>query len=239
MYIIFVTYKNYFNIWKSEIFPRSRNYNFILFFEEIMDGETCCICLEMKPVDMFITYGVCKHSNTCVDCYIAMHYPNINSYRDSECSMCRTKSENWKLRYIAPIEKCKYYEPFSDDMFKKIIKMLMSVKKPSSTKLIISGLLELFTSFETQSKFYFLLSKDQTEILLGIVKDRNMNEWDECGYRFFNVLVSMCYEPWLVDRKLGSHGICYHGNFGEHPTLIQGLILIQHNIKSIKKNSYH
>ena len=188
------------------------------------------ICLENKGRDV-ITYK-CGHT-TCINCYILKYYPIFDVYSYSECPVCKTISRNFDLRYTTRLEKCKYYET-SDEVFKSIFKYLKTVKNNQNTKGIVDSILILYNSFrESSTKFPILLSKDQTEILLTIVKERNMNEWDDGGYRFYNLLVSMCYEPWKIDGKLGSHGICYHGNFGEYPGLFVGLNLIQRNLVTL------
>ena len=164
-----------------------------------MDVKNCVICLEDKDNKKFITYGKCNHSVVCIDCYIYMHYPIIDVYSTSECTICRTISKNSDLKYTVDIEECKYYET-SIDLYKVISKYLKNVKNDQNTKGIINTLLTLYNSFECSSpKFSILFSKDQTESLLTIVRNRNMNEWDGLGYRFFNVLVAMCYEPWNIE----------------------------------------
>ena len=38
-------------------------------------------------------------------------------------------------------------------------------------------------------------------------------------YRLVNMLVGLCLTPWDVDVRLGTHGVCYNGFFGECPRL--------------------
>ena len=36
-------------------------------------------------------------------------------------------------------------------------------------------------------------------------------------YKFQNLVVAMCTEPWNVDTRLGGSGVCYFGNMAEVP----------------------
>ena len=107
----------------------------------------------------------------------------------------------------------------------------MNNVKPTTTSNVVNAIVSLRNSFH-QGKFPLLLSSEEIDKLLLIVKNRNIFEWDQKGYRLYNLFVALCSHPWNVDKSLAKHGLCYHGNFGELPSLFQGLQLIIRNVES-------
>jgi hypothetical protein len=65
-----------------------------------------------------------------------------------------------------------------------------------------------------------------------LIKDPKEHYWA------LNMLVSFCEKPWDVDLKLGSHGLCYFGNFGDKPGVVNGINIIRRNyFNKIKYNN--
>ena len=37
------------------------------------------------------------------------------------------------------------------------------------------------------------------------------------NYKMRNIMIALCMYPWEPPHDLFSHGLCYHGNFGDIP----------------------
>jgi hypothetical protein len=202
----------------------------------------CCICYESKILDCFVGYS-CNHNTVCLTCFFNQNYPITNSSIFT-CPLCRTETNYNNLRYNLntcswsykkkkdgddrKISKIIYFDQSDNNniLYEKIRKYITTVKNEQNTKKILRSILILYNSIEQDIKHPILFTIDQVENLLTIMKDRDMNNWDEYGYMFYNLFVSMCRYPWKVDVALGSHGVCYHGNLGDCPGSLNKLCWI-------------
>lgn len=184
----------------------------------------CCICLDAK---CDLEFRPCKHQSVCADCYLK---DKINA-----CPICRTE--------IQHLFSGETVETIINTMCKEDSNLLyeclttyinnISVIDLGKTGPIWETIYELFQNVgacnENANK-YCLLTVLQTETILQYCLDKGLFEVRE-NYVLRNIFVAMCKHPWNVDMRLGSHGVCYHGNLGDKPSIIEGINLIKRNVK--------
>ena len=99
---------------------------------------------------------------------------------------------------------------------------------------------ELFCSFveennflkKIEKKFYMFNREQITKIYNSMVNIKN-----EINYKIYNILTRLCSKPWSLDPFLFKHGICYYGNFGEHPSGYDATNLIKSNYENLLPRS--
>ena len=68
------------------------------------------------------------------------------------------------------------------------------------------------------------LTVDAAETLLSLAKANGVSSVD-----VEKLLVRLCSQPWGIDARLTMPGLCYHGNFGELPGLMEAAHLLKYN----------
>jgi hypothetical protein len=135
-----------------------------------------------------------------------------------KCHLCRKtvthvlpsiESESEKVKQLSNI--------FSSN--KDLVQIINHVIKKQNDSINISHLIKQIGIF---CEGY--ISVDEAESILQYLQDNG-----KIHYTVRNMIVRLCNQPWLIDLKLGSHGLCYFGNFGELPTLTHALQILQYN----------
>lgn len=191
--------------------------------------EDCCICLDKKAI---ITLRPCKHECLCVKCLLTS--------KELRCPICRTEVK-WYESTNTLLNDCLECMFRDDDLVYKALESYLgslSSDAIENTNEIMKTIYDVFDALSNLNKeSYPLLTVDHTNSLLKLCVEKHMFTII-MNYIFRNILVSMCKHPWDVDSSLGIHGICYHGNMGDKPSLKDGIKLIQHNFKLIKDRKH-
>lgn len=204
---------------------------------------TCLLCDER---DAEIATSRCQHLNLCVRCF----YESDRWRRSpNNCDRCGVQVWNYDGRGgAATIERVVAMRCFAalggDDVhahLSQVLRLARAAHVGNADALIKSlcdALLEHATDGDDDGRRYPLLTVDACERLLVECDHLGLNEIQN-GDKLHNVLVSFCREPWNVDAKVGSHGVCYHGNMGSAPTVLEAVRCIERNLRYITgKDAY-
>jgi hypothetical protein len=149
----------------------------------------------------------------------------------NECDNCKKGTTPIEVEIIKQAEKSindnrdaiytqwisKYVEEFPKKEFKVMGNMLDKSKTQEDW-------IQKFDSFTTDFGFFekndnykrYMFSSDQMD-MMGKQLSNLPTDGNSGTYRIFNGMVRMAMYPWLVKTKYYKHGVCYFGNFGEHP----------------------
>ena len=199
------------------------------------DDNKCYICMENIQQ---VFCNTCHKNPCCFDCYIKIA---LNNKIKHECPLCngpwykllfmgsdeQWKDESIKLGKIMTKETPKYFEKW----IKSYIKMVSNSTTDKDIPIIINTIIN--TYFDEIKSLSFL-SVDLIEKLL-IISDK-LNGIPK-AYALKNCLVSMCSCPFAINIKLGGCGLCYHGNFGEVPSLDRYIKLLIYNKECLRNRN--
>lgn len=195
----------------------------------IMD---CCICLDKKAI---VTLRPCKHECLCVRCLLTTKAGNSNIY----CPICRAEVKWYDS--TASINDCLECMFRDDELIFKALESYFgnlssgAIDNTDEIKKTVYDVFEAICNLNKES--YPLLTVEHTNSLLKLCVEKHIHTLHK-NYILKNILVSMCKQPWDVDGALGTHGVCYHGNMGDKPSLKEGIALIQSNYKIIKERRH-
>jgi hypothetical protein len=81
----------------------------------------------------------------------------------------------------------------------------------------------------------FILTVHQTETAIKLLENASSHRLTN----WLNLMVALCMNPWLVDVKVGRHGVCYFGNYGETPKSMEAAFaIVRYNFQMLHRR-YH
>lgn len=200
-------------------------------FEVLVDDPDkdwlCNMCMEYESE---ITYESCGHKLLCFGCY------SVNINKIDKCVKCDTKIG----RVTGDLDACIMLfreEMLNDNIYEFISSYLDMVTVTSCAKTVMKEITDQYNEICKMEGQHIRITVDQTELLLK--KCISKGFFDEPHGKLRNLLVALCIEPWKVDVKLGSYGVCYHGNFGDTPSIRGCIELYYYNNEKLQKNSFH
>jgi len=216
----------------------------------------CSSCEEKKHPNQLLTFRSCKHSCICQECYFkdrmrhfySFTYQNSNKKLPSIlCANC--KEETFYMvggitkKIVEQIVDSKEQQNFYTNLHRYFRSLRIGYIDYNGIHHTILGLYREFVGKNSRAIF---LTVNQCESLLKIAQEKNIFEKDsrtgryilDKSYMLRNVLVALCIHPWNVDKQLGFHGICYHGNLGEEPDLADAFNLLHRNFCHFLEDSF-
>jgi hypothetical protein len=198
--------------------------------------DSCCVCLDAVPNVRFFP---CRHVVSCAGCFLKEKLATGKPAKTaSKCPVCRSTVTYYSTTDAHPaIQNIlrTHALDLDEDCCAALKAVCVAMIRPNTTvRRAVRAIVEAQHTFsEGFVKPRALLTVAQTEQLL--MQARSSFGASEDSYMMINLLVAICQEPWDVDRDVGSHGVCYHGNMGEKPSLITGVDVLFYNHRLILK----
>jgi len=202
----------------------------------------CVICLEGKEDFNIVEFIKCKHFCVCIKCFVKVefsinHLIQLKAFSD-KCPLCRgticsifsTCNCNLLAKKICDKKSATRYFKFVKNYLNIIPKGILQEGK------IINTIIDTYNFISEKKNSICLISSEQSEILLKITLDRQIQ-----FNNLINLLVIICRNSWAIDVAVGGHGVCYFGNFGELPVNCEhtlGFIEHNHNYLIKRKTKY-
>lgn len=192
------------------------------------DGK-CTMCMDNMAE---ITFTGCGHKLFCIACYIH----GFSDYK--KCSTCDMDTD------IIKGDIDKLLKLITSDMLNKgfyefLSSYLDMITVTSNPKKAIKEITNQYKEYYDSSLYHSRITVSQTEILLQkCISKGFFDPQTNSHYQLRNLLVALCIEPWRVDLKLGGHGVCYHGNMGDAPSIRKLVELLYYNNDKLLNNTF-
>ena len=189
------------------------------------------MCFEKEK----IIYFPCEHQTICTTCFVLRYLKDLHQKNNIVycCNHCQKT-----IKFIKngqPINFHSFLNTVSCTQTYLMIKCIIESYPRINSRTIYKNIIEGYCDMSNDSDMPILFSVDQCEKLLSLATQNGLVTTD---HRYYNLLVATCVEPWKVDVNLGKHGVCYHGNFGDTPSLLGKLQLLHYNIKHLLENKF-
>lgn len=201
--------------------------------------NTCVVCLDHRAQIRFGGHkDYCNHACLCLACYWTIVQTTPSKMRF--CFIC-----NIERTHVSFVDGSKIGAPIlatlitqnhmSQTFMTFLFKYLVMIKSPPFT------IHKLGMLYKTLRKEYMAWNRPyitvaQCEALLELCISKRVFDL-HASYKLRNALVTLCATPWRVDVKLGSHGVCHHGNMGYVPETPMAVIrLLGQNHDYISQN---
>lgn len=191
--------------------------------------DECVICFE-KNIN--VKLNPCNHKY-CLKCALIIYFLH------KKCSFCTRK-----IKSVITIDKendlsketaIMWSEPANPFFFKFLMNFIKNLSVKDNLLEAIETITEIYLDFHPKVKNY-ILSLVQCEELLVLAK-QNLS-YNQYYAKLEQFLVCLCQTPWLVDVKLASSGVCYFGDFGDTPSILRTIGLLNYNNQYIRKNNW-
>lgn len=168
-------------------------------------SEECVVCLDAIPE---LGFGKCRHQCVCSSCFASL--PAVKERRKTfPCPLCRAESR-LSMVFIAVSVEDAIYRSF--DARAPNEELAMFVEKISSIDMspgLLSSILR-----ERYSADPGVIGYEMALSSFSLVKSHHPNnELTELE----KVFTSLSDFPWKMEKL--RNGLCYHGNFGERPSI--------------------
>lgn len=182
-------------------------------------SNKCPLCTSITTYISSNCIGSCENKVTIIN----FMRPNNPKYVNPMCEKCHpsyvaSRSFTNAQSKIDAIheEILKIFNPMPE----KHVKSILIILKASTTDTQwIKGFLSYYMQIkdETQNGKKYMFTPDQMKKIGKITEKLPIT-----GNNYFirNQLVTLCMFPWELPHDPFSHGLCYHGNFGEEPPSI-------------------
>lgn len=206
----------------------------------------CCVCLEMR---LCLHFTPCRHECVCAACYVEMRVPafaDLEKLAPFVCPMCRTPVTSVAEWTVALGDACEQeHVVMPADLIIKTdveeqLKFFTFMKtylreKRKIPHMLLRQIICQFYAYQFRTlRRPLCITVEQCELLLQLAP-KNVARYNQCGHIMRRMLVALCTQPWLVKRELGEQGICYHGNFGDQPTIMEAIQLLYWNHIALMK----
>lgn len=210
----------------------------------------CSICFEMRQC---LHFTPCGHECVCPTCYIENRvsiFANVDAFDPFTCPLCRVIVRHVAEWTTEPVGAMKPQTRVVDEehltiatnveeqlKFFNFLKVRFRNRSSISIALLSKVIHKFYKHCFITQKRPILLSVKQCEMILKLatvhahLPERN-------SYILRKMLVASCVQPWLVNRDIGSEGVCYHGNLGERPTIVEYINLLYRNHYNLMKIKY-
>lgn len=195
--------------------------------------EKCIICLD---ADAMIKVSPCRHQNFCLECILQI------KIRQDKCPCCRGEIRNLicccgqdNCRHKVSKKCGRYIFSKSPLIFSQFLTDYLTMQNLETCDMngVIKTISDTYQECQRSTLWPHGLSVDQIETYLSLVQTQ-LNG----AYKLRKLLVALCQTPWLISGKLGGCGVCYHGNLGETPQIMECYDLLMKNFNSIKTRQF-